>query len=142
MMNAISNRSRSIGIVVGATIAAIVWVMGIQLTRAEGSLPPPPSDLTGEALAQELGLVLTPSQPAGCTAYAVVEGPDVGYCLDDRARPGIDTWEIGRRLAGIVPTELERRIFHTSYELSQVDREKDAVRFERLAAELRELLAG
>jgi hypothetical protein len=131
------------GFSLGLLLGGVVWVLGTQLSQAQSTdpTPPPPRhELTGEALAEELGLELLSQQPPGCADYVVVEGPDVGYCLEGHVSPGLDSWEVGRRLAGIVPSDLDRQIFQLSYELAHLSLPAERERFEELSRQLTVLL--
>lgn len=150
-------RRRQIGVSVsvGVLVGLALWIMGTQLSQAQApDLPPtqltsgvhaqptntPPTQLTGEALADALGLELQPSMPSGCRAYVVVRSPDVGYCLEGYVELGLETWEVGRRLAGIVPTDLERQIFLLGEELSRLSPPEDSDKIEELGQKLQILL--
>lgn len=138
-MHAKRGLAAGLGISLGILLAGGAWAVG-RLSEAESAepLPPPRYDLTGDALAEELGLELVSEQPPGCADYVVVESPDVGYCLEGKVTEGLDSWEIGRRLAGIVPSDLERRIFQVSYELAHVPAGSE--RFAELSLQLKELM--
>lgn len=135
--------ARNVGVVVVLMLGGGVWILGTQLSQAqapESPLPPPPTNLVGKALAADLGLELVSEQPPDCSDYVVVESPDAGYCLEGHVQPGLESWETGRRLAGIVPSELDRQIFQLSYQLSLVSPAQDSETFNSLAAQLQELL--
>lgn len=132
-----------VGLLVTFVLAGGTWgLLRTQPGYAQSADPPPPAqyDLTGEALAEELGLELVPQQPSGCADYVVVKSPDVGYCLEGHVRPGVDSWEVGLRLAEIVPTDLERQIFHLAYQRSHLSLPEEQERFEELTHQLTALL--
>ena len=138
------NRTKKIGLSVGLILGGAVWILGAQLGQAQTQPPPQPepTGLTGEELADELGLELVAEQPPGCSDYIVVASPDVGYCLEGKVQPGLESWDIGRRLAGIVPSEEDRLIFQLRYELSRLSPRDDRERWDEIVAELEDLQAG
>lgn len=139
------SHATKIGTLIGLMLGGGVWILGAHLSQAqtpEPTLPPPPTTLTGKALADDLGLELVSEQPPGCSDYIVVESPDVGYCLEGHVQPGLESWEMGRRLAGIVPSELDRQIFQLQYEFGHLDPYADRARMEEIAQQLQELQAA
>jgi hypothetical protein len=96
-------------------------------------------DLTGPALVDALGLEFTEgSGPEGCGWYVDVDGVG-GYCLDGHVRSDAEAWEVWHRLAGHVPTVVDRRVnqIHEAMKTTEDPDELDA-----LAEELAPLLAA
>ncbi len=135
----VSLRLRRIGIsVVGASLlAGATWVLGSEPGQAQLPEPPPPQ-LTGPALAENLGLQLQPSQPADCGAYVEVNDP-AGYCLDAVQSP-VERWDVAQRLRGHVPTDLDRQVFQIMYEMAQLDTASDSERLDELMQQLDTLI--
>jgi len=96
-------------------------------------------DLTGPALVDALGLEFAEgAAPEGCGWFVDVNGVG-GYCLDGHVRSDAEAWEVWHRLAGHVPTELDRKVnqIHEAMKATEDPDELDA-----LAEELAPLLAA
>jgi hypothetical protein len=104
--------------------------------RTAGSYVDGVPDLTGPSLVQALGLDFTTGPPAGCGWFVDVNGVG-GYCLDGHVRSDTEAWEVWHRLAGHVPTEIDRRVneLHESMRATE-----DAEELDALADELAPLL--
>lgn len=117
-------------------IAAGVLVGGVGFARAgsEGASVP---DLTGPALVEEMGLEFIGGLPSsGCKWYVDVNGSG-GYCLDGHVGSDFEAWEVWHRLAGHVPTALDRDIYEIQHEMARTD---DPVRHAELSRQLEPLL--
>lgn len=117
-------------------IAAGVLVGSIGLARAEsdGSTVP---NLTGPALVEEMGLEFIGGLPSsGCTWYVDVNGSG-GYCLDGSVNSDFEAWGVWHRLAGHVPTELDREVYEIQHEMARTD---DPARHAELSRQLEPLL--
>jgi hypothetical protein len=97
--------------------------------------------LTGAALAEALGLERQPSFPASCARYVEVKESGVGYCLEDIAMSNVEAWDVGQRLRGYIPSELDRRIFELQDQIAQAYDDGDTATAEALVPELERLLA-
>lgn len=97
--------------------------------------------LTGAALAEALGLELQPSFSGSCSRYVEVKESGVGYCLEDIAMSNVEAWEVGQRLRGYVPSDLDRRIFELRDQIAQAYDAGDIATTEALAQQLERLLA-
>lgn len=77
-----------------------------------------------------------------CNAvYVEVEESGAGYCLDAVTSDTVEAWDIGQRLRGHMPSDLERRVFELEVELAAASEAGDADRVEELAEELEQLWA-
>lgn len=119
-------------------IAAGLLVGGIGFARAksEGVTVP---DRTGPALVEEMGLEFIGGLPtSGCRWYVDVNGSG-GYCLDGNVSSDFEAWEVWHRLAGHVPTQLDREIYEIQHEMAQTD---GAAKQAELGRQLAPLLAA
>jgi hypothetical protein len=69
-----------------------------------------------------------------------VEESGVGYCLEDIAMSNVEAWDVGQRLRGYVPSELDRRIFELGDQIAQAYDARDLATVEALTPELELLL--
>ena len=77
-------------------------------------------DPVGKDLGTLLGLTPQPwPVPGGCHYYAEYED-GMGYCLDGVVSSDVDAWELGQRINGYVPTDLERQIFQLNLQIEQL----------------------
>jgi hypothetical protein len=128
-----------LGLLIGTVLGFGLW--GWRINSQAESSEPIPRDLTGAALAEALGLELQPSFFAGCSHYVEVEESGVGYCLDEIAMTNAEAWDVGQRLRGYVPSELDWRIFGLADQIAHAYDAGDLATVEALAAELDLLLA-
>lgn len=131
------------GVFAGLLVGIVLLAIGGSLSQAQTPTPPPdpPADqLTGDALAASLGLQIQPSMPPGCEDYVVVREGGAGYCLQGHVEPGLESWDVGRRLAGIVPSDLDRQLFALVYEHSQLSQREDPERLVELEQQISELM--
>ena len=130
-------------LILSASTIALLGVVGILVQTSEGSasLTPPtiPSDLTGSALATELGLELFPEFSPGCYYFAEVSDP-AGYCLDAVVSTNLEAWDLAHRLRGSVPTELDMKIFVLSDQIATAGEIGDTATIEELTPQLEELI--
>jgi hypothetical protein len=112
-----------------------------------GALPsvPPrtvlvPKGLTGEALAEALGLALQSSWTPGCAHYVEVEESGAGYCLDAAVRSNFEAWDVGNRLRELERSDLDRRIFMLADRIARASEAGDTAMVERLSAEVQTLI--
>jgi hypothetical protein len=138
-MRAVSARAMGLGFAGGVLLGVAVWTSIAVLTPAR-SQEPPRDQLTGEALAESLGLTLLPEKPSDCDYYVEAAAEPAGYCLE--ALPGSyeEKWAIGKRLQGEMPSHLDRQIFQLGYEISKLLMPDDRDRIEDLGSQLQALL--
>jgi hypothetical protein len=129
-----------LGVLIGAVLGFGLWSWRISVGQAQSSEPIPP-DVTGAGLAEALGLELRPSFSADCARYVEVEESGAGYCLDDVAMSSVEAWDVGQRLRGHLPSELDRRIFELGDQIAQEYEAGDSVTAEALIQQLDRLLA-
>lgn len=130
----------------GALLGFGLWSWGMRGGPAQ-TTEPIPGDLTGSALAQALGLELQSSWSSDCRHYVEIEefGADIeksgaGYCLDAAVTSNFDAWDVGQRLRGHEPTELDRQIFELADQIAQASEAGDTARVEELSAQLEFLM--
>jgi hypothetical protein len=99
-----------------------------------------PKVLTGEALAEALGLELQSSWTPGCAHYVEVEESGAGYCLDAAVRSNFEAWDVGNRLRELERSDLDRRIFMLADQIAQASEAGDPETVERLSAEVQILI--
>jgi hypothetical protein len=102
-----------------------------------GAAQEPPRDLLGGDLAEALGLELKRGYIEGCDHFVEVE-EGAGYCYEDFVESDYQAWQIGYRLQGRLPTDLERQIFLLD---QQVMASTDPNERQQLVQQLEELLA-
>jgi hypothetical protein len=103
----ILNRGGRLALGVLAAAIAIVGVKGV-LSPTQAQQVSPDAPAMGQALVDQLGLEVLPSEPPGCVGWFTVEG-ESGYCLDQYAHNEVEFWTLVWRLRGIVPTDLQTR---------------------------------
>lgn len=99
--------------------------------------------MTGEEVGAALGLSPTTwPVPGGCKYYAeYVDGQ--GYCMDGVVHSDEEAWELGRRINGDPPSELDKKLFaklHELEELSGSESAADIARNNELLHEVHEIL--
>jgi hypothetical protein len=93
-------------------------------------------------LAEALGLELQESAPETpeCGSYVEVEESGAGYCLGDVVTSDFDILDVGHRLRGSLPTELDRQIFALSSAIDDAYEAGDSAAVEALIPQLNALL--
>jgi hypothetical protein len=123
-------------LIVGVSLGAIT-TLGLTIASSTTAQPTTiPSGTTGAALAEGLDLELVDGFFAGCYYYVEVEESGAGYCLDDVVTTDEQAWDIGQRLRGHIPTDLERDVFRLEVERSEASEAGDTDRVEELDQQL------
>lgn len=138
-MNAVSSRRMGLGLVGGVLVGVAIWA-SIAALRPAQSQEPPPDQLTGEALAEWLGLGLLSEKPSDCDYYVETVAEPAGYCLESLPGSYEEKWAIGKRLQGEMPSELDQQILQLGYEISQLSPVDDREKIEDLGSQLQALL--
>jgi hypothetical protein len=76
--------------------------------------------LTGDALAESLGLAKLPEKPGDCVNYVEVDDP-AGYCIEEVVHNFQESWTLGRLLRGMPIDDVERQIAALTEELSRTE---------------------
>lgn len=99
-----------------SAVATLVAVVNLVTAGAEESEPPS----KGPALADSMGLeLITTNRVVGCNYGIEVEG-EGAYCLDGHVSSPAEALELGARLRGEEPTDLDRRIFALMQRLGEL----------------------
>lgn len=140
-MQAFRLRRAGISVSVGLLLGVGVWVWGTSDGEAQTDEPVAPS-LTGADLADALGLELQPSFPEGCYGYVEASESGDGYCLDAVEMSDLQGWDVGQRLRGHIPSELEWDIKELAIQINSALEAGDTVTAEQLSLQVEELVAA
>ena len=137
-MSLMKLRRVGLGLSTGALLGVGLLNWGAH-SGAQSPIPIPP-DATGSALAEALGLELLPALQSGCQHYVEVDDP-AGYCIDAVVTTNLEAWDVGQRLRGYTPTDLDTQIFVLGNRISEAMEVDDTATVEALIAQLEELNA-
>jgi hypothetical protein len=92
--------------------------------------------LTGDALAESLGLTKLPEKPDDCMNYVEVDDP-AGYCIEDVVHNFQESWTLGRLLRDMPIGDVDRQIARLTEELSRTD--SGSERYQEVLAQIEAL---
>jgi hypothetical protein len=141
-MRAASRLTRvGVSVSLGLLLGVGVWVWGTNDGEAQTDEPVAPG-LTGAELADALGLEVQPSFPKGCYAYVEASESGEGYCLDTVGMTDLQAWDVGQRIRGHVPSELEWDIKELVIQINSALEAGDRATAMRLTLLLEELVTA
>lgn len=119
-------------------LAASLAISGLVGHAAQrGATADAAQPVTGEELAQQMGLTLLPAKPEECMNFVEVDDP-AGYCIADVVKSNSEGYRVGLLLRDMPLSDLDVQIFQVRDELANVA--DGSQRYQELMAELRALL--